>query len=105
MKIGVDLVRVNRFAKIKKTNFKKWLRVFTRNEWLNAAKAGNFHERLAGIFAAKEAAMKAAGKAGADHFLDWEVRHTVSGQPKLLPKGLLTISHDGGLVIAVVILK
>ncbi len=106
MKLGIDLVSASRFKKIRKTDYRHWQRVFTPKEWAYAFKDVHFAEHLAGIFAAKEAAMKTAGVAGPGHFLDWEVRHKKSGQPEIIygrgkKKVILSIGHDADLAIAV----
>ena len=101
--IGIDMVSVARFRKIKKTDYKHWSRVFRQEEWAHAFRDEHSSEHLAGIFAAKEAAMKAFGTTGAGHFFDFEVSRTASGAPILNRKALVSISHDGRYAIAVVL--
>lgn len=101
--LGVDIVSIARFRRIKKTDYKHWSRVFTKKEWAYAFEGGGHARRLAGMFAAKEAAMKAFGNAGAAHFLDFEISHAVSGTPSLNQKALVSISHDERLAIAIVL--
>lgn len=104
MKLGLDLVAVDRFNGIKKNDFNKWSKVYSKKEWACAFKSVKSAQRLAGIFAAKEAAMKAVGKVGPAYFRKWEIKHELSGKPVLKPKGLLSISHDKNLAIAIVII-
>jgi phosphopantetheine--protein transferase-like protein len=104
MQVGIDLISLKRFQKIKKSDYKKWQKVFRLSEWNYAFKSNKSAERLAGIFAAKEAAMKATGKVGPAYFQKWEIQHESNGKPTLKPKGLLSISHDSNMAIAIVII-
>jgi len=79
--VGFDLVDIARFKRLKKGDpFLK--KVFTDQErtYCFARKAPAPH--LAGIFAAKEAVLKALG-ANKFFFKDIEVRHASSGQPEI----------------------
>ncbi|MFA6536532.1 MAG: 4'-phosphopantetheinyl transferase superfamily protein [Candidatus Paceibacterota bacterium] len=104
MNIGVDLVAIKKFHKIKAHDYKHWSRVFSMLEWEYAFKDGLSASHLAGIFAAKEAAMKATGLVGVENYRKFEVRHDKLGAPKLNLKGSkLSLSHDQGLAIAFVL--
>ena len=110
MKVGIDIISTKKFGKIKRDDYKNWSKVFHPNEWDYAFKDKSFKEHLAGIFAAKEAAMKAYGEAGYEHFLDWQVKHAPA--PKLIKKRarkslrfFLSISHANGLALAIVIIN
>ena len=115
--LGTDIAEVDRFrfdaAQLKKFAAK----VFTDEEIAHARKHRNWHERLAGAFAAKEATRKAFG-----HAIPWRlmgIRHERSGKPyvelsgraaQLIPaRGVrrmhLTISHSKQSAIATVILE
>lgn len=110
MAIGVDIVDVERIKNLKKreqfiekicTNYEKHYINSKKKKW----------ETLAGMFAAKEAMMKAL-KVGIGHysFKDFEIKHTKEGAPMGFLKSEnysfhLSISHDGGLAIAVALLK
>ena len=105
MNIGVDLVSVVRFRKIRQADYTRWTHVFSEKEWAYAFGDARSAEHLAGIFAAKEAAMKAYGKASVKKFRLFEVRHdSSSGAPALTRRGAsLSISHDKNMAIAVVL--
>lgn len=110
--IGVDLVLISRFKKIRKGGYRHWNKVFTKQEWEYAFKDSHAAEHLAGIFALKEAAMKACEEAGISRFQNWEVRHRISGAPKLYfigktkrnMKSFASVSHNENSAIAFVIL-
>ena len=66
----------------------------------------NSAQHLAGIFAVKEATMKALGKTGKEQFKKIEVKHLKSGAPRLtFKRSCVSISHDKNTAIAVVIFK
>lgn len=107
--IGIDLVRIARFGRVKISDHKKWRRVFSAAEWQYAFRAAEPKERLAAMFAAKEAGMKAAGKAGAGEFLTWEIAHREGGVPFFAKHPLTkrrrifaSVSHEGDLAAAIV---
>ena len=106
MKIGIDIVYIPKFEKTLKDNQVYFSQnVFCSKEWDDAS-----IERLASIFATKEATMKALGiKSG--RWLEICVEHTKNGKPFLsqFPQENnkqkkwsheLSISHDGEYVIA-----
>lgn len=107
--LGIDLVSVRRFRGIRKNQYARWARTFSPVEWTYAFRSTNGAERLAGMFAAKEAAMKASERAGAAGFRKWEVGHRASGAPYFaradLPDkrdALVSISHERDFAAAVV---
>ena len=109
MKLGTDIVHILRFEKILRENKEHFKNnVFCPKEWADAPV-----ERLAGIFAAKEAAVKALDiKPG-----QWRkicVEHSKEGKPffACLPEKIkesgrwkheLSISHDGEYATATVV--
>ena len=104
MNIGIDLIAIARFRKIKESDYQRWSRVFSAREWQYAFQGKRAAERLAGMFAAKEAAMKAYRTAGITGFGKFEVRHTSSGLPYLHQrKASLSISHNAHTAVAVVV--
>ena len=109
--VGIDLVDIARFvATLERTPSLRG-RVFTDAESLLAP------ERLAGRFAAKEAVAKALGAPASLRWRDVEVCALPSGRPMLAVSGSvaaaaealgirswhLSLSHDGGLVTALVV--
>ena len=106
MNIGIDLVAIQRFRNLKKSDYAKWEHVFTSKEWEYAFRDTHTSEHFAGIFAAKEAAMKASGRVGIAHIKTFEVTHTVKGAPVLNRKGWhVSISHDQAYAVAVVVIR
>ncbi len=127
--IGVDIIRVERVSKLADNDVNN--RVFTKLEMdysnqkaTTKARAEVCSQRdntLAGLFCAKEAFLKALGLGLGDAFTlsEIEVDHKASGEPfivlsdkikeYLTGRGLtevnLSISHDGGISIAVVEIK
>ncbi len=101
MKIGTDIIRISRISNsIKKQHFLE--SVYTKSE-IEYCKTD---ESFAGIFAAKEAYLKALGT-GIDRRLNTiEILHDSLGKPYIngVENSDLSISHDGDYAIAVVIL-
>ncbi len=99
---GVDLVYIPRFKKVLKIGGENFLRrVFVDSELSQGP------EHLAGIFAAKEAVMKALGLSkGAwqdiaiTHQRDGAPQATVSSYELRIKSSSLSVSHDGNYVIA-----
>ena len=105
MKLGIDIVSIRRFSKIKKTDYQSWTRVFSKSEWRYSFKDAHFADHLAGIFAAKEAALKAVGKPARDRFRTIAVSYT-KGAPTLnIPTSAVSITHDGGYAVACVFIS
>lgn len=107
MKIGCDIVYVPRFKKILARTPAVRRRIFLPRE-----ERGASAEKLAGIFAAKEAIIKALGTpAGRWH--DIEIFYEKSGRPKarfsrnLKPRRPhdLSVAHDGDYAITFVIFQ
>lgn len=106
-KIGVDIVFIPRFKKILEERNEKFLsRVFHPPELKKATP-----ESLAGIFAAKEAAIKALDLP-LESWLRMEVFHETNGAPRInlleagseeKPNLKLSISHEKDYVVAVVL--
>ncbi len=99
---GVDLIYLPRFKK----SLKKGGEYFLRRVFLENELTGN-HQHLAGIFAAKEAVIKALSmKPGSWH--DIQIIHNKNDAPKVqitnyklqITNSSLSISHDGNYVIA-----
>ncbi len=115
--IGTDLAEVARY-RFDETKLAAFARkVYTAEEMAYAMRKRNWPERLAGFFAAKEAARKAFG-----HAIPWNrvgVSHERSGKPILLffepyahlpasrnvARIHLTITHTATMASAVVILE
>lgn len=104
MRVGVDLISADKFTTLTKEDYKHWERVFSPYEWDYAFRDQSFHLHLAGLFAAKEAAMKATGEVGVGNYRTFEISHDETGAPHLeLPGSSVSISHDTSMVIAVVL--
>ena len=116
--VGIDLVMVSRIASSLEHFGERFLRrIFTEGEVAYAMAAPALtSERLAGRFAAKEAALKALGLAGRG--IGWrqiEVTVSASGAPELQLHGearalssgagdlALSLSHEGDFATAIVI--
>ena len=113
--VGVDVVDVERFARVLTRRPALAERLFTTRERDDAA---GRPERLAARFAAKEAVLKALGGGlGDSRWHDIEVRRTSSGAPELVlgdatqrlaaDRGVqewhLSLSHTDATAMAVVI--
>lgn len=105
MKVGCDIVYIPRFKKVIGRTPGIRRRIFLPEEEKDASP-----EHLAGIFAAKEATMKAIGiPAGRWH--DIEIDYYESGRPKIKLVGNsvskytcdLSIAHDGDYAVAYVV--
>ncbi len=104
MNIGIDLISVKKFKKIKSSDYGHWERIFSLKEWGYAFDDASSAEHLAGIFTAKEAAMKATGMVGGKNYRKFEIIHAKNGAPKINIKGgKISISHNQELAIAVVL--
>ncbi len=106
MNVGVDLIAVKKFKKIKRSDYGHWERVFSPPEWEYAFGDKSSAEHLAGMFAAKEAAMKATGAVGAKNYRKFEITHFKNGAPKInLSKAKISISHNQDMAVAVVLVS
>ena len=118
MKIGTDIARISRFEKITENDIPKKIFSDSEKEYILSKK--NAAQTAAGIFAAKEAFLKALGTGISVLPLNEIcVTHTLSGAPeislsdnadKLFRKFFqgsisLSISHDGDYAIATVCLN
>ncbi|MFR5875727.1 MAG: holo-ACP synthase [Eubacterium sp.] len=101
MKIGTDIIKISRIENsIKNEHFKE--SVFTAEEIAYCKSAENY----AGLFAAKEAYLKALGTGINCKLNTIEISHDSKGKPfiKNVLNSDLSISHDGEYAIAAVIL-
>lgn len=103
--MGVDVVAVARFAGAAADPTGPRGRLFTPDEHAHAARAPDRAATYAGLFAAKEAVLKALP----DERLttnDVAVAHDERGRPRVLVRGVsrpdvdVSISHDGGVAVA-----
>lgn len=110
--VGIDVVQIARFeAALERTPA-------LRDRLFTAAEAVLPAQSLAARFAAKEAVAKALGAPGNLEWHDAEVVSLASGQPTLELRGtvraradelgvsysLVSLSHDGGIATAIVLL-
>lgn len=120
--LGVDLVEVSRMAGLLERRGDRALeRLFTGAERRGGAEHPCPEEYFAARFAAKEAFLKAlgTGKTAGVRWREMEVRQDDGGDPRLEARGgarrrldrlgasraHLSLSHDGGQAVAVVVLE
>ena len=108
--IGIDIASIERFKKIGEEDFASWRRTFSESEWQYSFSRANPAECLAGIFAAKEAIMKALGGEFVGRFDLIEITHLSDGMPIAKIKNVddkkvhISVSHDGGMAVAVAVI-
>ncbi len=109
MEIGIDIVEVNRIAKlIQNKAFLK--RVFTPEEIAYCSKRVNKSEHYAVRFAAKEAVWKALGMSGIS-LKNISVKNRPNGKPEALIKGKkmkdisISLSHTENYAAAVAVIS
>lgn len=121
IRTGCDLVSMARFEKMLETSPNLLERVFLPSEQSSTIKADDQNRlaHLAGIFAAKEAVMKALGIA-AGEWQNIEISYEQNGRPKVhlgqvgvsnnalpnqsrAPEIDVSISHAGGFALAVAV--
>ena len=116
--LGCDLVPVGRLRSGCERRPAMLERLFSpaEREAADGGSAERRWERLAGVFAAKEAALKALGTGMRVPFRDVEVTHDAAGRPLLVLGGAaaevagrlgaqrwhVSISHAGGFAVATV---
>jgi len=105
--IGIDIVQIDRIKKsLQSESFVK--KVFSSAEILYAESKTDSIQTYAGLFAAKEAAVKALGSGFTGlNLAQIEIKHSSEGQPYAVIKGKevkLSISHDAGVAAAVAFL-
>ena len=120
--IGTDIVAVERFQKfIDSGNMAVIERLLTATECSRCSSIKDTASCMAARFAAKEAFLKALGTGLRDgiSWLDMEVYNDVLGKPELILSGKaaeqfhanglsrihLSLSHDGGSAVAMVVLE
>lgn len=115
--VGVDICEVERIGRaVQKGAFLE--RYFTEEERAYLAERGSVRDQsAAGIFAAKEAMLKALGTGLLIPLRDVGVSHTEAGAPQAVLAGAaaarlselggarmhLSISHDGGMAVAMAV--
>jgi holo-[acyl-carrier protein] synthase len=117
---GIDIVEIAGIASLMRTAPDQFLdRSFAQSERRTFNRSDRAAEYYAGVFAAKEAALKALGLGFGDgaSFIDVEIGHLPSGQPMVLLHGhaeakandfkvmswTVSISHSGQYAVASVI--
>ncbi|MDD5285422.1 MAG: holo-[acyl-carrier-protein] synthase, partial [Desulfuromonadaceae bacterium] len=120
--IGTDIIATSRFQRFLDEGNRAILdRLFSRQELETCGKRKDAASCLAARFAAKEAFMKALGTGlrGGITWHDVEVANDLLGKPELILSGridelfkerglntpLLSLSHDGGHAVALVVLE
>ena len=90
--IGIDIIEVKRIENsLSKQNFIE--KVFLPSEIEYCKQYKNYAERFAGMFACKEAVMKACQFAG-QYFLNIEIVHQENGAPKIQFNGIMKEKFD-----------
>lgn len=109
--IGVDIIKVDRFKSLKKTDFLFWTHAYNKTEWEYAFNKSDPHVTLAGLFASKEAVFKALRTGNLQFAIEHiTIHHSKNGAPYAKVKGsnkkiVISVSHDVGFVIAVALVK
>jgi holo-[acyl-carrier protein] synthase len=119
--IGTDIVAVERFQRFIDTGSAVIDRLFTPAERARCGSRKDAASCLAARFAAKEAFLKALGTGLRDgiSWQDMEVTNNTLGKPELILSGKaaeqfqangldrlhLSLSHDGGTAVAMVVLE
>lgn len=117
--VGIDVVPIARFAEALQRTPSLATRLFTPAELVTESGAPRSAESLAARFAAKEALAKALGAGGGMRWTDAEVHTDPAGRPSLSVSGSvaarasglgarrwhLSLSHDGGIAAATVIVE
>lgn len=109
--LGIDILEIKRFRGIAKDDFSSWSKVFTEKEWEYCFEKSLPAQHLAGIFASKEAVMKALGKSVTKRYDVIEIQHGPNGQPLVrfsVPNKHpveISISHDQKTAVAVAFAK
>ena len=111
--IGIDITVISRIEKLLTKYDKKYLNKFLTTSEISLAKKSS---TIAGFWAAKEAASKAIGTGIGKKcsFFDIKISKTKANAPKIkyskklrkkynIKKSHLSITHDGGFAIAVVV--
>ncbi len=99
--IGVDIVNVKRFSILLDTYSDRFLkRIFTENEISELKDRALRHESVAGLFAAKEAVIKALGLPF--RMQSVEILHKNNSSPYVSSHSnvMVSISHDGEYALA-----
>ena len=103
--IGIDVVDVTRFTAVVERSPRFVERFFTASERARCQEDADPPRHLAGIFAAKEATMKALGTVPAVAYARRiEISHEPTGAPVATfedRRVQVSISHDGGVAVAV----
>ena len=120
--IGTDIVAIERFQRfVDENNTALLQRIFTEQERAYCSARRNSAASYSARFAAKEAFLKALGTGLRDgiSWHDIEVAHDSLGKPELILSGraielflaqglstaFLSLAHDGGTAVAVVVLE
>lgn len=107
--VGIDIIAVSRFSRIKKLDYKHWLKFFTKAEWQYSFARPDPAQTLAGVYAAKEAVMKALGRGLLGRADRIEIGRAAGRRPivkidkKKDTKISVSISHTEGIAAAVAV--
>ncbi|MEK7125829.1 MAG: 4'-phosphopantetheinyl transferase superfamily protein [Patescibacteria group bacterium] len=107
--IGIDIIAIDRFEKIGEGDYIHWSKFFTKAEWEYVFSKAHSAQSLAGIYAAKEAIIKAIKKETMEHANRIEVAHAADGKPIVKidkndrPDIHISISHTRDIAVAVAV--
>lgn len=103
--IGIDMIQINRFEAVIADDYGVWSKYFFQEEWEYCMQKPTPAQHLAGVFAAKEAIMKAQGQQYLGQYGRILIHHDNNGRPSATLDGgevmHISVSHDGGFAIAI----
>ncbi len=110
--IGIDIIATDRLKVIREDEYTYWSKYFTIEEWRYCFSRDNPSYHLGGIYAAKEAVIKAVGGPPLGRLDRISVGHDSTGKPNVVISGdenisqsiNVSISHDSSIAVAVALL-
>lgn len=108
--IGVDIISIKRFQNLTREDLLHWNKFFNQDEWEYCFTKPDPAQHLAGIFAAKEAVMKALRRVGMAVFGTITIGHEPDGAPtaNIVDSDMyvdISISHDSDMAVAVAVVS
>lgn len=109
--VGIDIIEIARFKDITTATFSHWEKVFNASEWEYCFKKPLPAQHLAGIFAAKEAVIKAFGGLEIVQYTMVDITHDLTGKPLAVVTGRggyrvsISISHNETMAAAIALVE